>query len=211
MRFASVPLLLACYASVVHAHFRLQFPQPRGEFVAQKELDFCGGYPEAVSNRSSFPLSKGSFSISTGHTNWVVGVILSTSQNPRTWEDFYANGQQQLVRDYAKSPDAGTYCIPLDLSSTGIADVKDGANVTIQVVFAGGDGNLYQCADLTLSNSATVPPCSNMTATTSGSSPTSSSDGSSGSNNGGVTIHCGAFFTFATCLISILVLNGLLL
>jgi hypothetical protein len=35
----------------------------------------------------------------------------------------------------------GLYCFPIDLATAGISGVKDGANVTIQIVF---DGTLYQ-------------------------------------------------------------------
>jgi hypothetical protein len=38
----------------------------------------------------------------------------------------------------------GLYCFPIDLATANIAGVQDGANVTIQILFNGGDGNLYQ-------------------------------------------------------------------
>ncbi|KAG7099453.1 hypothetical protein E1B28_001304 [Marasmius oreades] len=149
MPFTPFAFLLAFCTSAVRAHFRLQFPDPRGAFVAQKEIDFCGGYTDAVNNRTAFPLSGGMISISSGHENFVVGVLLSTSQNANTWEAFNnAGGQQQLVRNYARQPSAGTFCIPLDLNSTGIAGVQEGTNVTIQIVYLGGDGNLYQVRPL---------------------------------------------------------------
>jgi hypothetical protein len=49
-----------------------------------------------------------------------------------------------LARNFASGSGAGGFCIALDLSNTGISGVSDGANVTIQLVFNGGDGNLYQ-------------------------------------------------------------------
>jgi hypothetical protein len=38
------------------------------------------------------------------------------------------------------------YCFPIDLAAAAVnvSGLKDGANVTIQVLFNGGDGNLYQ-------------------------------------------------------------------
>jgi hypothetical protein len=51
----------------------------------------------------------------------------------------------------------GLACFNVDLSKSGVSGIQDGANVTIEVVFDGGDGQLYQCADLTLSSSATIP------------------------------------------------------
>jgi len=55
-----------------------------------------------------------------------------------------------------------------------VSGVADGVNVTLQFTFDGGDGLLYQCADLTLSSTATtVLPanvtCSNVTTTASAS------------------------------------------
>lgn len=73
-----------------------------------------------------------------------VGVIISTVQNPTSFDNFSSNGVQQFVSPYAKEASAGTFCMPLNISASNAAGVKDGANVTIQVVWSGGDGNLYQ-------------------------------------------------------------------
>lgn len=137
--------------------------------MSDSEPNFCGGYTNAVSNRSQFPLSGGFFSLSTGHTGFTAGVLLSTAQNPTSFDNFTSNGEQQLVRPWAREANGGTFCIPLPLNSTGIAGVEDRANVTIQIVLDGSDGSLYQCADLTLSSSYEIPSnvtCSNTTTTT---------------------------------------------
>ncbi|KAG5650442.1 hypothetical protein H0H81_012266 [Sphagnurus paluster] len=154
--FFSLFTALALITSV-QAHFRLLYPAPRGEFVADNEPNFCGGYTEAVSNRTTFPLSGGFFTIKSGHGDWTAGAIISTIQNPISFDNFSVSGNQQIVSPYAHEENAGTFCIPLNLTASGITDVKDGANVTIQIVYSGGDGNLYQCADLTLSSNLTAP------------------------------------------------------
>ncbi|KAF6766267.1 hypothetical protein DFP72DRAFT_12447 [Ephemerocybe angulata] len=174
----SVLAALALCATSVNAHFLLLSPVPRGEFVEDNEVNFCGGYNDAVSNRSTFPLSGGSFSINTPHIGFTVGVLLSTEKDPNSWESFSMNGTQTFVRDYAKEEDAGTFCIPLDIAAAKIPGAVDGANVTIQVVFQGGDGNLYQCADLTLSSNLTAVSNASCTNTTTSSS--SSTGGNSG-------------------------------
>lgn len=74
----------------------------------------------------------------------LVGAIISTVSNPNNFDNFSVNGVSQIVAPYGKEPNAGTFCIPLNISAAGIAGAKDGANVTVQIVFAGGDGNLYQ-------------------------------------------------------------------
>lgn len=77
-----------------------------------------------------------------------VGVLISTVQNPVSFDNFTANdtssGADQFARNFASGTGEGTFCIPLDLSSIGVSGVQDGANVTIQIVFDGGDGNLFQ-------------------------------------------------------------------
>ncbi|KAJ3503404.1 hypothetical protein NLJ89_g8450 [Agrocybe chaxingu] len=175
MIFSTFALLL-CLFGAANAHFRLLYPLPRGNFVADLEPNFCGGYTEVTTNRTTFPLSGGFFRISTGHPDWAAGVLVSTVPNPNNFDNFSVNGVQQLVKPFAREADAGSFCIPLNLTEAGVAGVQDGANVTIQVVFDGGDGLLYQCADLTLSAALTSPPedvtCSNASATTSASSPT---------------------------------------
>ncbi|KAF8168332.1 hypothetical protein B0H34DRAFT_685112 [Crassisporium funariophilum] len=161
---------LLCLIGAANAHFRLNYPLPRGNFVADIEPQFCGGYTQVTTNRTTFPLSGGFFSIRTGHPGWTAGVLISTIQNPISFDNFSSNGAQQIVSPYAKQDDAGTFCVPLNISAANIAGVRDGSNVTIQVVFEGGDGPLYQCADLTLSSNLTSPPsdvtCQNATATT---------------------------------------------
>lgn len=83
-----------------------------------------------------------------------VGVLISTVQNPVSFDNFTANdtssGADQFARNFASGTGEGTFCIPLDLSSIGVSGVQDGANVTIQIVFDGGDGNLFQVSVLFL-------------------------------------------------------------
>jgi hypothetical protein len=66
-------------------------------------------------------------------------------QDPTSFDNFTTtSGQQQLARDFASASGEGGFCIPLPLNNTGISAVQSGANVTIQLVFNGGDGTLYQ-------------------------------------------------------------------
>jgi hypothetical protein len=75
----------------------------------------------------------------------LVGILLSTAQDPTSFNNFTnSSGGQQLARNFASATGSGGFCIPLDLSNTGISGVSDGANVTLQFLYNGGDGNLYQ-------------------------------------------------------------------
>ena len=47
MRFASVALLSGLISAVA-AHFHLEYPGPRGPFVAANEVNFCGRLPEML-------------------------------------------------------------------------------------------------------------------------------------------------------------------
>ncbi|KAH9176948.1 hypothetical protein EDB89DRAFT_1937279 [Lactarius sanguifluus] len=193
MHFATFSLL-AGVATVVNAHFQVSYPPPRGPFDEDNEVNFCDNYVNAVSNRSEFPLSGGFVTLNSEHASWNLAILLSTVQDPTSFDNFTtSSGQQQFARNFASGSGEGEFCIPLDLNNTGISGVQDNANVTIQFLFNGGDGSLYRCADLTLSNNFTVPSsvsCSNGTSTgtsstsTSGSqsAPSASSTSSSGNS-----------------------------
>ncbi|KAI6005082.1 hypothetical protein F5J12DRAFT_124376 [Pisolithus orientalis] len=165
-----LPLVLA---TVVNAHFQLQYPIPRGPFVEDQEPTFCDGYTDAVSNRTVFPLANGVINLNSEHPQWAVGVIVSTQQDPTSFAAFSSSSGYQMAVQYFETSGEGQYCFPIDLASSGVSGIQDGANVTIQVVYDGGDGTLYQCADLTLSANVTAPSnatstCTNVTVTASG-------------------------------------------
>jgi hypothetical protein len=49
-----------------------------------------------------------------------------------------------LAVNFFQTSGEGLACFNIDLSKSGIDGVKDGANVSIEVAFDGGDGTLYQ-------------------------------------------------------------------
>ncbi|TFK17024.1 hypothetical protein FA15DRAFT_366259 [Coprinopsis marcescibilis] len=166
---AAVTLL----ATGAQAHYRLNYPLPRGPFVSNLQPNFCGGYDDVTTNRTTFSLNDGFFRIRQGHADWSASVLISTVPNPNTFDSFNTGGAAgaapQLAREWATEALTGNFCIPLPLGDTGIPGVVDGANVTIQIVLTGGDGQLYQCADLTLSATHVTPAdevaaCQNQTA-----------------------------------------------
>ncbi|KAJ7112852.1 hypothetical protein C8R43DRAFT_856324, partial [Mycena crocata] len=169
---------VASLLAVARAHFQLQFPQPRGAFVEDDEPKFCDGYDNAASNRTVFPLSGGFFSINSEHPSWTAGVSLSTKAEPTTFQDF------STIVPFFRATGEGIFCLNLDLSKTN-ASVTDGQNVTLEIVFDGGDGQLFQCADLTLSSTAKISSditCKNGTST-GGDDDSSSASAASGSGS----------------------------
>jgi len=184
MRLLTISCVVS-FISAVNAHFQLQYPPPRGAFVEDNEPSFCDGYLQ-VSNRTLFPLSGGIINLNSEHPMWSAGVLLTTVQNPTSFDNFSSNGNQQLAVPFFQQQGEGKFCFPINIGSSGISGVQDGANVTIQILFNGGDGNLYQCADLTLSSKATIPSngtsgCTNVTSA----SATSTSPASTATKTGG--------------------------
>ncbi|KAF8078384.1 hypothetical protein FPV67DRAFT_1404369 [Lyophyllum atratum] len=169
--------LLLALTAAVNAHFQLQFPPPRGVFNEDNEPTFCDGYKTPASNRSTFPLSGGFFTLNSEHPQWTSGVLAASAANPTSFDNF------TQVIPFFQTQGEGLFCIPLDFSShANSTGFKDGQNVTIQIVFDGGDGNLYQCADLTLSSNFKISSdvtCTNATGSSSatGTSPTGTSPG----------------------------------
>ncbi|KAJ9110696.1 hypothetical protein QFC19_001525 [Naganishia cerealis] len=129
-------------ASSALAHYTLDYPASRG-FVDDNEVNFCGGFTQPSSTRTSVPLSgnipgtlyvaplsfrpePGTHLLPTPHiVQWdshhaigTVGIYISTAQNPTNWSDF---------------------------------------SETMAKSWFTGDGNLYQCADLVLVEGYTVP------------------------------------------------------
>ncbi|KIK71268.1 hypothetical protein GYMLUDRAFT_33412 [Collybiopsis luxurians FD-317 M1] len=154
-------LLLTGLFVAASAHFQLQFPPPRGAFNEPAEVNFCDGYNSVASNRTAFPMSNGLISFNSEHPQWTATVFVSNLSNPTSFDNF-----TQIFPFFQESIE-GSFCMPFDLSQTNDTslNLKNGDNVTLQILFNGGDGNLFQCADLTLDNSANVTgqTCTNAT------------------------------------------------
>ena len=72
-------------------------------------------------------------------------MIISTVPDPDNFANFTnSQGQDQMVVNYFETSGEGSFCAPINISAANIEGVKDGANVTIQFIFDGGDGELYQ-------------------------------------------------------------------
>ncbi|PCH33439.1 hypothetical protein WOLCODRAFT_22017 [Wolfiporia cocos MD-104 SS10] len=203
MRLAALTLVSGLVAAA-SAHFHLQFPGPRGPFNMENELTFCDNYGQVTTNRTTFPLSGGFYSLTSEHPLWVLGVIISTVPDPDNFSDFKtSSGQEQLVVQYFETSGEGAFCAPIDIAAAGISGVKDGANATLQFIFDGGDGQLYQCADITLQANYTIPSdisCTNatknggVTVFSTGTVPTitASSTSSSSTQTSGASMRAGA-------------------
>jgi len=175
LTLSAVSIALAA-ASIANAHFSVNFPAVWGPFNEDNEPQFCDGYTQP-GNRSLFPLTNGFIVWEGEHPSWTVGVLLSTTASPSSFGDFHtSSGADQLVVGYFQGTGT-TGCVSVKPNGAGIPGVQNGANVTLQMVFDGGDGKLYQCMDVTLDDGYQIP--SNVTCTNpQGQSPSSSGSGS---------------------------------
>ena len=67
-----------------------------------------------------------------------VGIQLSTSSNPSSFQDFSA------AVPFFQVTGEGLFCFPIDLQAANISGVQNGTNVTLQFTYDGGDGELFQ-------------------------------------------------------------------
>jgi hypothetical protein len=58
--------------------------------------------------------------------------------------------EQFLIPESQKETKVGNFCLPVNITAANIPGAVDGANVTIQVRFDSGDGDLYQVSFLWL-------------------------------------------------------------
>ena len=74
-----------------------------------------------------------------------VGVMISTVPDPNNFANFTdSRGNYQMVVNYFETSGEGEFCAPINISALGLEGVTDGTNVTLQFIYSGGDGNLYQ-------------------------------------------------------------------
>ncbi|OCF42434.1 hypothetical protein I317_03679 [Kwoniella heveanensis CBS 569] len=169
-------------ASTVYAHFTLDYPTSRG-FDDDNEPQFCGGF-NSVETRQPFPLGQGPVHIDSHHNLATVVAFISTSSNPTSFDDFNttSNGTSiPLATDFFQVT-SGDKCFNVNLGALGLG-LTNGSEVTLQIQYDGGDGNLYQCADLVLIDGYSVPSNETCTsdAATAGNATSSATTGGSSS------------------------------
>lgn len=190
-------LILLSFAIAASAHYQIKYPEPRGTYGSEAQLTFCDGYTNASDVRSDFPLGTGGFvQLNNSHSHWTASILISVEQNPSSFEDFNktSNGTElPLAVNWFTTEGAGSVCIPIDIESLGISGIGDGSNVTLQTMLTGGDGNLFQCVDLTLRKDFTIPSNITCTRTVNGTIDTasSSSDSSDSSSSSGKRLLAG--------------------
>ncbi|CAE6352026.1 unnamed protein product [Rhizoctonia solani] len=166
---------IAALAAAASAHFTLDWPPTRG-FNEDIENQFCGGFLNAGA-RSPFPLGAAGVNIGSTHDTANVIVLISFDANPQNITQFSNSSNGAQLTSFIKLDKQGEACIPVNIQSLGLSNVANGTNATIQIQYDGGDGNLYQCADVTLLSNFAAPSnvscASNVTGNTTPSDTTS--------------------------------------
>lgn len=121
----------------VHAHFQMIHPPATRGFDESKEpLAPCGGFDTPSDDRISMPHSS-FMTIDSGHVSYSYVIKALFNDNPSA-DDFNAANLHQLTDGTRSYPQAA--CLPFEFNS----DVQDGTKATLQIVYNGGDGLLYQ-------------------------------------------------------------------
>lgn len=126
-------------------------------------------YTNAVDNRTVFPLGQGFITLNSEHPKWsgkllqvnvflyiqanpmhrpsLAEVLISIDQDPTNFTQFNVSStgvQLPPAVPFFSASGEGLACIAIDIENLGIQGVNNGSNVTIQVRFDGGDGDLWQ-------------------------------------------------------------------
>ncbi|KAG0170636.1 hypothetical protein DFQ28_000160 [Apophysomyces sp. BC1034] len=189
-RLVFVSFLALLLVSVASAHFQLTYPTSRGFNEDQEPTAPCGGF-DSVQPRTQFPLQNGFVEIAAHHPQYTYQVNVLINNQPTT-ADFVAANLKQIAMGQRNYPMAA--CLPVNFAN--VTDAKNGVNATIQVLFNGGDGQLYQCTDVVLVDQAAnfnASQCVNAD----GSSPTSGNGSSNQPKNsvGSLSVASGLLFT----------------
>lgn len=122
--------------SLVSAHFTLIYPSSRGFDETKEPTAPCGGFDTPSAQRVQMPLKSSFIAIDSGHVTYTYLINAVTKQNP-TASDF-TSGTVQVAQGSRTYPQAA--CLPITFNDS----FKANTNVTLQVVYNGGDGLLYQ-------------------------------------------------------------------
>ncbi|ORY95937.1 hypothetical protein BCR43DRAFT_407835, partial [Syncephalastrum racemosum] len=133
--------------SGVSAHYQLTYPAPRGFKESTEPTAPCGGFDSVSQQRTQFPLKNGFVEINSEHPSYTYEVKLIMGSNPST-ADFTGSNATTVATGQRNYPEQA--CLPIDLGNA--TSVSAGTNATIQVLYNGGDGNLYQCTDVTFAD-----------------------------------------------------------
>ncbi|KAK7204918.1 hypothetical protein BZA70DRAFT_278686 [Myxozyma melibiosi] len=159
MHFSTIAATLALSAAPALAHFTLTFPESRGANHETQTSSPCGGKNSVVLPRSS--LDPGSVSIATTSSHAASGYEVNFCVGNDCVD---ADSFNYTIVDPLLINGSGNFCLP-SIDFEGDFWDGDSLNGTIQVIYLSDDGELYNCADvtLTLSGDSSSSLCVNAT------------------------------------------------
>lgn len=144
LNFTALLLVALISSQAVLAHFQLTYPASRGFDETKEATAPCGGF-DTLQTRTLVPLKNAFVEINSEHTSYTYTVSVLVENSPAV-ADFSSSNLTQVASGNRNYPQSA--CLSLDLTKD--ASIVNGANATIQVVFNGGDGLLYQVSNLFL-------------------------------------------------------------
>lgn len=136
VRFIAIlAVALVTMQSLVSAHFTLTYPSSRGFDESKEALGPCGSFDTPSAQRVQMPLKSSFIEIDSGHTAYSYIVNAVTKPNPTTADFANVISVAEGIRSYPQAA-----CLPLTFNDS----FKPNMNVTLQVIYNGADGLLYQ-------------------------------------------------------------------
>lgn len=122
-----------------HFHGKNVTPMSEKKFNCSSPVSYNSGGFDVVQTRTEFPLKNGFVEINSEHISYTYTVNVLVNNDP-TVAAFSTSNLTQVASGSRNYPQSA--CLQLDLGNS--SSVANGVNATIQVVFNGGDGLLYQ-------------------------------------------------------------------
>ncbi|GAA5795515.1 hypothetical protein EDC94DRAFT_613379 [Helicostylum pulchrum] len=182
-------ITLISMQSIALAHFTMTYPSSRGFDTLKEPLAPCGGYDTPTAERVQMPLKSSFIQIDSGHTAYTF-VVYALLKNDPVNPDFIPSNLVQVAQGGRSYPEGA--CLPLTFNES----VQPNTNVTLQVVYNGGDGLLYQCVDAVLVDSAPSFDASKCVNADGSNEPTPSGNQSDTAPNQGSSLRIAYGFTF---------------
>ncbi|KAK9312685.1 hypothetical protein V1524DRAFT_243105 [Lipomyces starkeyi] len=168
MRFTTTTSILLALSAPVLGHFNLIYPTSRGSNHETQATAPCGGLNDFSNSRILFNPDGSPVATSTSHSDSGVEIKFCPSSSDCSSNDDF---NITLVPTFF-AVGAGNFC----LSNVTIPDSvypstrRSSLNGTIQVIYFSDDGELYNCADVSISlqGAQASSKCTNSTGISSG-------------------------------------------
>ncbi|KAJ8099595.1 hypothetical protein POJ06DRAFT_238368 [Lipomyces tetrasporus] len=185
MRFTTTSSILLALSAPVLGHFNLVYPTSRGSNHETQTTAPCGGLNDFSTARTLFNPDGSPVATSSSHSDSGIEIkFCPSSSDCSTNDDFNVT----LVPIFF-AIGAGNFCLPNVTIPNSVypSSRSSSLNGTIQVIYSSDDGELYNCADVSISlqGAEASSQCTNSTGISSG--PWMGSLGASESESGSAT------------------------